>query len=165
MRNNISIQKLKSLPSSLHDHMVISLYPVRLFDELKLNIPINRKTFKEVIELYSNLSYSFSTFDVGIIRERQMFIIIQPWHKNGSLRDMIYNTNPSASFDDKLLARCDSNKGTCLSEEQIRCYGKQILEALLNFRQTGIVFSHRTMTSCKIISYIWNNFFLAKLFI
>ena len=146
MNNSLSL-KHKSLPSSLRDYLVLSLYPIHLFDKLKLSNPTNRNTFKEIVNAYSGVPNIFAPFDIGFIRERHLMITIHPWYKHGSLRDMIYNTKPTASFDDKQMKRNESNKGVCLTEEQVRRYGKQILEALLTFRQTGVVFTHRTYCS------------------
>ncbi len=136
--------KHKKLPASLRDYLVLSVYPITMFDQMKLNYPSVRNAFKDLLKMsQEGVPNYFVPFDIGFVADKHALIVVHPWYKNGSLSDMIYGAKPSQSFEYKSNLRSQGNKGTALTEEKVRIYCKQILRFLAYMRSHGIVFSHR----------------------
>ncbi|XP_062522421.1 PX domain-containing protein kinase-like protein [Corticium candelabrum] len=65
-------------------------------------------------------------------------IIVRPFFDTGSLRDLIYKTKPTALF----LKKYGSQKSRGVNYDDIRRFGRQILEGLKFLIERGMLFGH-----------------------
>eukprot|EP00300_Choanocystis_sp_HF-7_P022268 c2145_g1_i1.p1 GENE.c2145_g1_i1~~c2145_g1_i1.p1 ORF type:complete len:438 (+),score=97.24 c2145_g1_i1:72-1316(+) len=86
----------------------------------------NEATLASIRELLLRLQhpYVFPITHVDALSDGSMLVVLRPFAKEGSLRDLIYNTSPTHSYKKKY------KKGHALAERKIARYGRQILEGL-----------------------------------
>lgn len=90
-----------------------------------------RDTIKDMLDLLQH-PYIYPIHDIDFMVDQNIVVILYPVCKRGSLKDFIYQSRFAEPWKSKYKVK---KKG--LSVTQIRCFGKQILSALLYMEEKG----------------------------
>lgn len=116
--------------SQLEKDVVLTLVPWNT----QCAVSFTKGTKKTLKELFSVLQHPclFPILDIDFVFDHKLVMFVHPFQSGGSLKDIIYGSNPKSSWDQKYQV-----KGKPLSLIQIRSYGRQVLEALLYLQEKG----------------------------
>ena len=134
---------------------LLSMVP--LYDQCSLQL--DTEGVQTLTDLLHSLQhpYIYPVVEIDYIPpDKNFVVVIQPLAPKGSLKDLIYKTNPIGDWSSKYSAR---KKG--LSEEEVALYGRQVLEAMnflysKGFPQIGHVHSGNVIVEekcCRLSSY------------
>lgn len=82
--------------------------------------------------------YVLDCLDMGYSKDETYAFFLRPWSPEGSLRDFIHQVQPTQKFHVKYKELRDRQSPRGISVENIRMFGRQILEGLAYFRALGI---------------------------
>lgn len=128
--------------------------------EKQLKILTTVQQVKLLNELFVSLKHPFVlNFDlIHINFEQNYTLFIQDYSKDGSLKDLIYNTNPAKGYNEKYQYK---SKG--LPMKNIREFTKQIVQALVYFKfkmipplagfHTGNIILGNDKQTCLVAGY------------
>lgn len=124
------------------------------------NIPIpfslsTRRTLRDFFTILKH-PYIFPTTDIDFVIDQKLIVFVQPLSTRGSLKDYIFQTRFTGSYEEKYFFK---SKG--LINTQVKLFGRQILEALLfleskGFPPHGHLMSSNVMMSdgsCRLAAY------------
>ncbi|KAL4225971.1 hypothetical protein ACF0H5_013958 [Mactra antiquata] len=113
----------------------------------KMPLSFTKLTYRNIKDMIDLLQHPFifPLHSIEFMVDQNMVVVMYPICKRGSLRDYIYQNNFSDSWSLKYKSK---RKG--LSITQIRCFGKQILVALLYMEEKGFP-SHGHVHSGNIV--------------
>ena len=85
-----------------------------------------------------NKKYLVNNFHLDILYNQKLFIKISQIYKFGSLKDLIYSTNPLYSYEKKNIIYNKNQKGKPLSKKKISKFSRQILLLLKRLHKNNI---------------------------
>ncbi len=85
-----------------------------------------------------NKKYLVNNFHLDILYNQKLFIKISQIYKFGSLKDLIYSTNPLYSYEKKNILYNKNQKGKPLSKKKISKFSRQILLLLKRLHKNNI---------------------------
>uniref|UniRef100_A0A3Q2GRI2 PX domain containing serine/threonine kinase n=1 Tax=Cyprinodon variegatus TaxID=28743 RepID=A0A3Q2GRI2_CYPVA len=97
---------------------------------------LSEKDLQSTMKLLTNLSVRTVPFE---LTSESSALLIRPFSEKGSLRDQICKVKPRESH---LKKYCNPKKSQGLELEQIKLYGRQILEGLKLLHDSGLFFGH-----------------------
>ncbi|TRY87284.1 hypothetical protein DNTS_022257, partial [Danionella cerebrum] len=100
---------------------------------------LSDKDLQSAMKLLPNLSHSYIAPVSFATTSESSALIIRGFSEKGTLRDHIYKVKPKEPF---LKKYCNPKKIQGLEPEQIRNYGRQILEALKFLHDKGFPYGH-----------------------
>eukprot|EP00518_Triparma_eleuthera_P009924 CAMPEP_0182478434 /NCGR_PEP_ID=MMETSP1319-20130603/32492_1 /TAXON_ID=172717 /ORGANISM="Bolidomonas pacifica, Strain RCC208" /LENGTH=445 /DNA_ID=CAMNT_0024679773 /DNA_START=95 /DNA_END=1429 /DNA_ORIENTATION=- len=134
------------------DKYAAAILQIPLICPFTFHSEAEKKAFKQLI-LNLKHPYIAPVLDVGfgVVASNSIdLIVVRKFYPKGSLRDEIYGVDePQASYSSKYPK---AKKGTPLTAEKIRNYGRQILEAMVVLRKKGIT-CYNLSTSNVLIGY------------
>ena len=85
-----------------------------------------------------NKKYLVNNFNLDILYNQKLLIKISQIYKFGSLKDLIYSTNPLYSYEKKNIIYNKNQKGKPLSKKKISKFSRQILLLLKRLHKNNI---------------------------
>ncbi|CAB3987658.1 slowpoke-binding -like [Paramuricea clavata] len=93
-------------------------------------------TIQLLRDLFGPLSrhpYIYPVTDVGVLAQKPFVFVVEPFHKKGTLKDLIYKKRPREVWAGKYRVQ-----GKAMNVLEIKMYGRQILKAMLFLHSKGI---------------------------
>ncbi|MED6247707.1 hypothetical protein ATANTOWER_014144 [Ataeniobius toweri] len=100
---------------------------------------LSDKDLQSAMKLLTNLSTPYLCPLLFSSTSESSALLIRPFSEKGSLRDQICKVKPR---DSHLKKYCNPKKSQGLELEQIKLYGRQILEGLRLLHDSGLFFGH-----------------------
>ncbi|KAM4588086.1 PX domain-containing protein kinase-like protein isoform 1-T1 [Odontesthes bonariensis] len=100
---------------------------------------LSDKDLQSAMKLLTNLSTPYLCPLLFSSTSESSALLIRPFSEKGSLRDHICKVKPREGY---LKKYCNPKKSQGLELEQIKLYGRQILEGLKLLHDSGVLFGH-----------------------
>ncbi|XP_053326083.1 PX domain-containing protein kinase-like protein isoform X2 [Spea bombifrons] len=97
------------------------------------------KDFQCAIRLLPSLTHPYIYRVTFATASESSALVIRPFSEKGTLKDLIYKSKPKDPF---LKKYCGPKKTPGLEPQQIKTYGRQILEALRFLHERGFPYGH-----------------------
>ncbi|CAH1783662.1 unnamed protein product [Owenia fusiformis] len=126
-------------------------------------VPFTKLTLETINGIFSSIQhpYIYPIHQVDFVEEQDLIGVVQPLNAKGSLKDLIYQARCMDCWGEKYNCR-----SKCLPIEQVRLFGRQILEALMYLEDKGLrPFCHLHSGNVMVVNNICkltgfeNNFF------
>ncbi|KAF2075424.1 hypothetical protein CYY_003253 [Polysphondylium violaceum] len=79
---------------------------------------------------------------IEVCGSNEKILVIRPYSKQGSLRDVIYKCKPTSPWDTKYVFNAKKSNQTGVSSKLFQKYSRQIIEGLLYLKNKGLQHCH-----------------------
>ncbi|XP_028302116.1 PX domain-containing protein kinase-like protein isoform X2 [Gouania willdenowi] len=135
IRKKYFLIKNKDVPKEKHLLSWVDLGPDKFLSD---------KDLQSAMKLLTSLSNPYLCPLMFSSTSESSALLIRPFNENGSLRDHICKVKPRENY---LKKYCNPKKSQGLELQDIKLYGRQILEALKLLHDSGLFFGHLHTTN------------------